>query len=58
MVTTIIARLYIAAEATLTFLGVGLQRPAISWGFMIAEREPYVLHGDRTCCCSRARSWS
>jgi oligopeptide transport system permease protein len=25
----------IAAEATLTFLGVGLQRPAISWGLQI-----------------------
>ena len=27
----------IAAEATLTFLGVGLQPPAISWGLQIAQ---------------------
>jgi ABC-type dipeptide/oligopeptide/nickel transport system permease subunit len=26
----------IAAEATLTYLGVGLQRPAISWGLQIS----------------------
>lgn len=30
------AGLLIAAEATLTFLGIGLQIPAISWGLMVA----------------------
>ncbi len=34
--TTITIGVMIAAEATLTFLGVGLQRPAISWGLQIA----------------------
>jgi ABC-type dipeptide/oligopeptide/nickel transport system permease subunit len=33
--TTITIGVIIAAEATLTFLGVGLQRPAISWGLQI-----------------------
>jgi oligopeptide transport system permease protein len=34
--TTITIGVMIAAEATLTYLGVGLQRPAISWGLQIA----------------------
>ena len=34
--STIAVGVLIAAEATLTFLGVGLQRPAISWGLQIA----------------------
>ena len=34
---TITVGILIAAEATLTFLGVGLQRPAISWGLQINE---------------------
>ena len=33
--TTITIGVLIAAEATLTFLGVGLQRPSISWGLQI-----------------------
>jgi ABC-type dipeptide/oligopeptide/nickel transport system permease subunit len=33
---TIAVGILIAAEATLTYLGVGLQRPAISWGLQIA----------------------
>ena len=33
--TTITIGVIIAAEATLTFLGVGLQRPAFSWGLQI-----------------------
>ena len=35
---TITIGVLIAAEATLTFLGVGLQRPAISWGLQIEQR--------------------
>jgi ABC-type dipeptide/oligopeptide/nickel transport system permease subunit len=34
---TITIGILIAAEATLTFLGVGLQPPAISWGLQIAQ---------------------
>jgi oligopeptide transport system permease protein len=34
---TITIGVLIAAEATLTFLGVGLQPPAISWGLQIAQ---------------------
>ena len=33
----------IAAEATLSFLGLGLQVPAISWGLMIAGAQPRLL---------------
>lgn len=29
----------IAAEATLTFLGIGLQQPAISWGLQLADAQ-------------------
>lgn len=32
----------IAAEATLSFLGIGLQRPSISWGLQIAEARNFV----------------
>lgn len=32
---------FIAAEATLTFLGVGLQPPAVSWGVMIDQHDGY-----------------
>jgi ABC-type dipeptide/oligopeptide/nickel transport system permease subunit len=34
---TITIGILIAAEATLTYLGVGLQAPAISWGLQIAD---------------------
>jgi oligopeptide transport system permease protein len=34
--STITVGILIAAEATLTYLGVGLQRPAISWGLQIS----------------------
>ncbi len=36
---TITIGVLIAAEATLTFLGVGLQPPAISWGLQIAQAQ-------------------
>jgi oligopeptide transport system permease protein len=32
----------IAAEATLTFLGVGLQLPAISWGLQLSTGQGYI----------------
>lgn len=33
---------YIGAEATLSFLGLGLQPPVISWGTMISDAQPYI----------------
>lgn len=33
----------ISAEAALTFLGVGLQLPAISWGLMISQAQTRIL---------------
>jgi oligopeptide transport system permease protein len=39
---TISVGLIISAEATLSFLGVGLRLPAISWGLMIGEAQNYV----------------
>lgn len=40
---TITVGIIISAEAALTFLGVGLQLPAISWGYMLSEAQNYVL---------------
>lgn len=37
VVSTINLGVYIAAEATLSFLGIGLQTPAISWGIAISD---------------------
>jgi oligopeptide transport system permease protein len=37
VVSTINLGAYIAVEATLSFLGIGLQPPAISWGLAISE---------------------
>ena len=39
---TITIGVVISAEATLSFLGVGLRLPAISWGLMIGEAQNYV----------------
>jgi peptide/nickel transport system permease protein/oligopeptide transport system permease protein len=36
---------YVSAEATLTFLGVGLQYPEISWGTTIAMGQDYAIGG-------------
>jgi peptide/nickel transport system permease protein/oligopeptide transport system permease protein len=33
---------FVAAEATLTFLGVGLHIPAISWGLMISSHQQFI----------------
>lgn len=40
---TILLGSFVAAEATLTFLGVGLQAPAITWGVMITQHDVYFL---------------
>lgn len=37
VVATIDLGVYIATEATLSFLGIGLQPPTVSWGVMISE---------------------
>ena len=36
---------FISAEATLTFLGVGYQRPTVSWGLLIDEGQNLALAG-------------
>src|SRR5205807_4250596 len=40
---TIKVGIVIAAEATLSFLGIGLQLPSISWGLMISAAQHRVL---------------
>ncbi|PZF83510.1 ABC transporter permease [Jiangella anatolica] len=42
VVATIAIGGYIAAEATLSFLGVGLQPPVVSWGLAISRAQDYV----------------
>lgn len=40
---TILLGTFVALEATLTFLGVGLQAPAVTWGVMITQHDVYFL---------------
>jgi oligopeptide transport system permease protein len=42
VITTISLGGYIGAEATLSFLGIGLQPPVISWGIAINDAATYV----------------
>lgn len=42
VVTTLSLGSYIGAEATLSFLGIGLQAPVISWGIDINDASTYV----------------
>lgn len=42
VVGTITLGAYIAAEAALSFLGVGLRSPVVSWGIMISEGRNYM----------------
>lgn len=39
---TVFVGIIIGAEATLTFLGVGLQLPSISWGLQLQDAQPYL----------------
>lgn len=39
---TILVGAFIGAEATLSFLGVGLQSPVVSWGVMISDSQDYI----------------
>ena len=41
--TTINVGAFIVAEATLSFLGIGLVPPAVSWGVAIDEALPFVF---------------
>ncbi len=42
VVATIALGTYVALEATLSFLGVGLKPPAVSWGIDISAASPYI----------------
>jgi oligopeptide transport system permease protein len=42
VVGTISLGVYIATEATLSYLGIGLQPPTVSWGIAIAEAQNYI----------------
>jgi ABC-type dipeptide/oligopeptide/nickel transport system permease subunit len=42
VLATLLVGTIIAAEATLTFLGVGLKLPAISWGLQLATAQQYL----------------
>ncbi|MFE7773894.1 ABC transporter permease [Streptomyces sp. NPDC057445] len=42
VVATIALGTYVALEATLSYLGVGLRPPAISWGIEISAASPYI----------------
>lgn len=45
VLSTIALGAFVSAEATLTFLGIGLQRPAISWGVLITEGQNWAVTG-------------
>jgi ABC-type dipeptide/oligopeptide/nickel transport system permease subunit len=45
VLSTLYVGTYVSAEATLTFLGVGLKPPAISWGILIADGEGLAVSG-------------
>ncbi len=40
VVLTITLGIFIAAEATLSFIGVGLKPPSVSWGVDISDAQP------------------
>ena len=58
VVSTINLGVFISVEATLSFLGIGLQPPAISWGNhdLRGLRHRPDPGRARTCCCSPASS--
>ena len=45
VLATIYLGIFVGLEATLTYLGVGFQRPNSTWGLLIAEGQPYALQG-------------
>ena len=46
VISTVALGGYVSAEATLTFLGVGLRPPDLSWGQLIATGDGYALAGN------------
>jgi ABC-type dipeptide/oligopeptide/nickel transport system permease subunit len=46
VLATIYLGIYVGVEATLTYLGVGFQRPNSTWGLLIDEGQDYALQGD------------
>jgi oligopeptide transport system permease protein len=42
VISTISLGVYISVEATLSYLGIGLQPPVVSWGVMISDAQRYV----------------
>lgn len=42
VVATISLGVFIAAEATMSFLGIGLQGRVVSWGIMISDAQSYI----------------
>ena len=45
VLATITLGTFIGVEATLTFLGVGYQRPTVSWGLLVSEGQTQALAG-------------
>ncbi len=45
VIATISLGAFVSAEATLTYLGVGLQRPTISWGVLISGGQEWAVSG-------------
>lgn len=45
VISTITVGVLVSAEATLTFLGVGLQQPTISWGVLITSGQNWAVQG-------------
>ncbi|HET8601830.1 MAG TPA: ABC transporter permease [Segeticoccus sp.] len=45
VIATIALGGYVSAEATLTYLGVGLQQPTISWGVLISGGQEWAVSG-------------
>jgi oligopeptide transport system permease protein len=45
VLATIALGSFIGAEATLTFLGVGYQRPTVSWGLLVVDGQNLALAG-------------
>jgi peptide/nickel transport system permease protein/oligopeptide transport system permease protein len=46
VIATIALGAYVSAEATLTYLGVGLQQPTISWGVLISGGQVWAVSGN------------
>jgi ABC-type dipeptide/oligopeptide/nickel transport system permease subunit len=45
VLATIYLGVYVGVESTLTYLGVGFQRPTTTWGILIAEGQVWALQG-------------